>query len=654
MPELSRRSLLKLTAAGAGGALLGGLAPSVLRLDRPAQAAGSLDAVKHVVVFMQENRSFDHYFGGLSGMRGFDDRTAVLRNGTGGKTVFAQPSGSGTEYPFRLDTTVMDGQGVADLSHSWSTGHQAWHGGKSDAWVAAKGGLTMGYYTRADLPFHYALADAYTTCDAYFCSVMGPTNPNRLYVFTGMIDPTGTGGGPVTDNTEPGGGFTWTTYPERLESAGVSWKVYQQTDNYDDNALAWFANFKNAQAGNPLHDRGLATVPDVAAAIRADVTAGTLPQVSFVIAPANKSEHPPYPPAYGAALTADILNALAADQATWDSTVAFLTYDENDGFFDHIVPPTPPAGTAAEFVGGAPIGLGVRVPMVVISPWSRGGAVCSQVFDHTSVLRFLEAWTGVHEPNISDWRRAVCGDLTSAFDFGGADTSIPTLPDTAALVAAADQQHRTLPAASVPGTTAQPSQEPGTRTARPLPYQQNATARVDRAAGRLWLTMTNAGSATAHLAAYVNAYRTDGPWQYDVPASGTVSDYFSVQRYGKGKYDISLHGANGFLRRYVGDINAAGGVVEVSPALDPATGLLTVSMANTGAGAVTVTVRANAYRTDGPWQYQVAAGATVTDTWNVAAYGNHWYDLTATVDVDPLFSRRFAGHLETGQSGVTG
>jgi len=118
---------------------------------------------------------------------------------------------------------------------------------------------------------------------ANHCSVMGPTNPNRLYLWTGMIDPNGTGGGPIIDNSEPAAGFTWTTYPERLQAAGITWKVYQEADNYDDNALAWFAQYKNAAAGNPLYDRGIATVSDLVAAFQNDVTSGALPQVSWLI-----------------------------------------------------------------------------------------------------------------------------------------------------------------------------------------------------------------------------------------------------------------------------------------------------------------------------------------------------------------------------------
>ena len=157
------------------------------------------------------------------------------------------------------------------------------------------------------------------------------------------------------------------------------------------------------------------TSRDIVSAIEKDVLDGTLPQVSWIVAPEECSEHPSYPPENGADFIARVLDALTADPDVWASTVFLINYDENDGFFDHVPPPVPAPGTPDEFVGNLPIGLGPRVPMFVISPWSRGGHVCSEVFDHTSVIRFLEILTGVVEPNISQWRRALCGDLTSAW-----------------------------------------------------------------------------------------------------------------------------------------------------------------------------------------------------------------------------------------------
>jgi phospholipase C len=666
MGKMTRRRFLGASVAAVGAAAFPNF-PSALRTALATTPAGnSLFSVQHVVILMQENRSFDHYFGALQGVRGFGDRTALtLRNGN---SVFKQPNSNGSSkftLPFHLDTSSTSAQCVRDLDHTWGGTHSAWDSARFDNWVPAKSATTMGYYTRNDIPFHYALADGFTLCDSYFCSVMGPTNPNRLYLWSGSIDPNGTAGGPVTDNSETG--YRWTTYPERLQAAGVSWKVYQNgSDNYDDNALAWFAQYHNAQPGSPLYDRGMASVPkvtgntvgDIVAALESDVRNGTLPQVSWIVGPADHSEHPTHDPANGADFISRILGALTSDPSVWASTVFLINYDENDGFFDHLPPPVPPAGTPDEFVGGLPIGLGPRVPLFVISPWSRGGHVCSEVFDHTSIIRFLEVWTGVAEPNISAWRRSVCGDLISAFDFSSSTMSLPALPDTAALAAQAAQQCTSLPAPKPPNKQALPTQEPGTRPARPLPYQPNAVSSVDHAAGRLLITLSNTGAQAVHHAIYANNYRSDGPWQYDVPANtGSVSDYFSVQTYGGGKYDLSIYGPNGFLRQLVGDINAAGGQLEVTAAYDLSVSgqaKLVLTMTNNSNQAAVFTIKANAYRGDGPWTFTVAPGQSISNAWEVQAAANCWYDFSASVDVDALFARRFAGHIEVGSASVTG
>ena len=659
MHQESRRRFLTATAATAASGLL----PLGLREALAATPAGSsLSAVRHVVVFMQENRSFDHYYGTLQGVRGYGDPAALVM--TNGRSVFQQSSGASTLWPFRMDTSRTSAQCVADLDHSWLGTHAAVDGGRMDGWVAAKGSLTMGGFARADIPFHFALADAFTLCDNYFSSLQGPTNPNRLYLWTGMIDPHGTGGGPVTDNSESG--YSWTTYPERLQAAGVSWKVYQNTaDNYDDNPLAWFKQYKNAAAGTPLHDRGMSSVPkatgntvkDIAAAIRADVLGGTLPQVSWIVGPESASEHPSAAPAAGADMINQVLEALTADPAVWASTVLLLNYDENDGFFDHVVPPIPPSGTADEFVAGLPIGLGARVPMTVVSPWSRGGHVCSQVFDHTSVIRFIETWTGVREPNISAWRRAVCGDLTAALDFTSTTTSVPAMPDTATLASLAANQCSTLPAPKAPASGALPAQESGTRPARALPYQPSGGGYVDLAAGRYWITMANAGTASVHHSIHCNAYRSDGPWHYDVAPGASTKDYFSVQAYGGGKYDLTLYGPNGFRRRFAGNLHTAGASLEVDASYDfttPGQARVVLALHNAGTTAAVFTVKSNRYRSDGPWTYSVAPGATVSDYWNVQLYTGGWYDFTVTASTDAAFSRVLAGHLELGSASVTG
>ncbi|KJY43300.1 phospholipase C [Streptomyces sp. NRRL B-1568] len=637
MTPLSRRGFLGAAAGGSAAAALGALPSSLQQAMAAAGGGGTLDDVAHVVIFMQENRSFDHYFGTLKGVRGFADRS--LLRFPGGSDVLRQtrlgPLGGGVLMPWHLDTATTDAQRVRDLDHGWSGTHSAWNGGRYNNWIPAKSAWTMGYYTRADIPFQFALAEAFTVCDQYFCSVQGPTNPNRLYQWTGTIDPGGKQGGPVTDNSEKG--YGWTTYAERLEAAGVSWRVYQQQDNYDDNPLAWFKQFQSAKPDSSLYVNGLQRRS--ADAFAQDVAAGTLPAVSWVVAPEKQSEHPAYPPAYGADFTAKyVLEALAAHPEVWAKTVVFLNFDENDGFFDHVAPPVPPAGTPDEFVGGAPIGLGPRVPMTVVSPWSRGGHVHSEVLDHTSPLRFLENWTGVKEPNISAWRRTVCGDLMSAFDFGSKSVSFPALPDTAALVAACDRQDG-LPDATPPASAPRPAQEPGTRPSRGTGYGFDTTSWTDTATNRVWFKVVNTGTLGAGFTAYTVNYRAYEAWHYTVPAGGSASDYFSALTYGGGKYDIDLHGPDGYLRGFKGDVrtwkDAAKGHPEAALSPDPAApGTLRLTLTNAGGAPVVFTVSDGGKTT-------VAAGDSARLTLTAGPDGS--YDVSVTADVGDGFERRFAG-----------
>lgn len=683
-----RRFLTSMTATTAAYSLLPDNLVHAMRLPAP---TGGLEVVEHVVVFMQENRSFDHYFGSLRGVRGYGDRNALLLRDNG-RTVFYQPDGAGYVLPYGTDSHRLSG-----TPHGWADGHQAWNQGRYDRWVPAKGAHTMCHYDRADLPFYYQLADAFTICDAYHCSVMGATSPNRNYHVSGMIgnEPDGSraiGNAAYAEDTHAG--YTWTTYPERLESAGRSWRVYQEWDNYQNNNLEFFQVFKAVarkalaplgmrsmhtfygavRAANPserhtllarldegvrtltpfersLFERALRRVPDgeLASSFRADALRGRLPAVSWILAPESQCEHPSSDgPSTGSALVWQVLDALAANEKVWNRTVFLLNYDENDGYFDHIPPPVPPASAATEYAGGQPIGLGPRVPLLVVSPWSRGGYTCSELFDHTSVLRFLERVTGVAEGNISPWRRALCGDLTSALDtdiaddYPGFTRPVPT-PGTGP----------SKPAP--PSPQALPRQEPGTRRKRKLPYRPNVHTRQSPATGQIWLDMTNEGATTTHFAVYTNDHRTDGPWRYDVAPGRTVSDSFQVRVYGGGAYDLTCYGPDGFARRLTGDLDTGGATAEVSATLSSSRGgLVTLDFTNTGTTAVTFTVKANAYRTDGPWTYTVPAHSTRTDSWRAGTYGNRWYDMTVTLDTDIRFSRTFRGYIENGAHGVTG
>ncbi|HTX45422.1 MAG TPA: alkaline phosphatase family protein [Solirubrobacteraceae bacterium] len=496
--DLSRRELMRyLGVAGASTFLANGVAdwaasPAAAQLVARAaktKAHGSdLGAVDHIIFLMMENRSYDHYFGAYPRGRGFDDHP---KHSLG---VFAQdyPGGSALVpknklLPFHLDSKAGL-ECTDDLTHDWGPMHLCWNHGKMDSWVKVHtesqyegphGAMTMGYYERADLPFHWALADQFTLCDAYHCSILGPTNPNRLMAWSGTIDPSGKHGGPVThtnSTAESMWNCTWTTMHELLEDAGVSWKVYSPSNvgvsgkyaglaNYTtwhpyiynpttntemmgttDNVLPYFTAFRNPSS--KLFNKAFEQYfPNT---FVSDVKSGKLPSVSWIIPPLGFDEHPSASPMNGQYFTSLVLDALLQNEKLWSKTALFLMYDENDGWFDHVPPPTAPAGTAGEYLTNktfplgepdpdvlnfkGPLGLGVRVPCLVISPFSRGGNIATEVFDHTSQLQLVSKRFGVDVPNVSKWRQKTVGDLTSALFAGKKDTKAPKLPKTSVLL----------------------------------------------------------------------------------------------------------------------------------------------------------------------------------------------------------------------------
>jgi phospholipase C len=243
----------------------------------------------------------------------------------------------------------------------------------------------------------------------------------------------------------------------------VSWRIYQQEDNYGCNLLEQFETFRRADSNSPLFTRGMLHLPE--GQFEYDAMNDRLPTVSWIITTSTQSEHPDYMPAAGAAYVASKIDAIAANPEVWAKTAFILNYDENDGIFDHVPPPTPPPGTAGEFINGLPVGAGFRVPCIIVSPWTAGGWVCSEPFDHTSVLRLVERVTGVPVPNLTPWRRETFGDLTSAFRFDETPVGPTTLPDTAGPLTQAHYTSSTLPLPPLPGSQPQqpPTQEPGTR-----------------------------------------------------------------------------------------------------------------------------------------------------------------------------------------------
>jgi phospholipase C len=552
--NLSRRELLSyfgmLGAAGfiAEPAAAWGASKAPANLIKHAAAVkphgSDLGAVEHIIYLMMENRSYDHYFGAYEKGRGFDDHP---RKSLG---VFAQnwptaPSGmypANTLLPWHLTST--DGfECTDDLTHDWGPMHLCWNEGKMDSWVSthtsseyegARGAMTMGYYNRSDLPFYYALADNFTLCDAYHASILGPTHPNRMMANTGTIDPAGIAGGPITDtNSTPDNVWncTWTTMQEVLEEAGVSWKVYNPSNsgvagtkyaslaNYPtwietlynpianpevmtatDQILPYFTAFRDPTS--PLYAKAFNNF--FPSNFVQDIATDNLPSVSWMIPPLGFDEHPSSSPDNGMWFTSMVLEALVANPEVWSKTAVFLMYDENDGWFDHVSPPTAPAGTAGEFLSATPpklgdpdpgtlnitgpLGLGVRVPAMMISPFSRGGHVATELFDHTSQLQLVSERFGVEVPNVSGWRKNLVGDLTSTMFQSATNTSFPALPATApytpssGVCAATDQDTESGGATpSVPTSQTMPTQGGGTEPARKYFAETEESKRLPKA-----------------------------------------------------------------------------------------------------------------------------------------------------------------------------
>ena len=628
---------------------------------------GSITDVEHIVILMQENRSFDHYFGTLRGVRGFGDPFPIPVPAPPGqeRSVWFQRSAA----PPLVAPYHVPAQRAAGTPHTWPDAQLAWNHGILDAWPVHKHNHAMGHYSQAELPFQFALANTFTICDAYHCSVQAGTNPNRVFAWTGCIDPFAQGHGPVIGNSydnlgfDPDGGYAWTTYPERLQEAGVSWQVYQDlADNYADNPLAGFRSFRAAVAGAPgsdraLKERGMST--RTLDQLRADVLAGALPHVSFIVASAEGSEHPlPSSPAQGAHYTAAVLQALTADPAVWSRTVLLLMFDENDGYFDHAPPPAPPASGAPEAGGSTvttageyhvhasaeetesaalmqrPYGLGPRVPMYVISPWSRGGWVNSQVFDHTSVIRFIERRFGVMEPNISPWRRAVCGDLTSCFDFTRPDDTpfMDALPATAALAAQARLQQPDQVVAA-PALPAWPVQQSGTRRSRALPYALQVHDAVG--ADTIELAFVNHGAQGAVFHVYDKGRLEQAPRRYTVEAGKELRGHWPLA----GSYDLWVLGPHGFHRHFRGTAGAA-------PVLRAAYGAGSIAVALSNPAPVAIDCAL------GDWQLTLAPGATAARLFALQEAGN-WYDLSLRLPALPGHLRRLAGRVETGAHGIS-
>jgi phospholipase C len=710
MSDANRRDFLKLAAGTAATmAMLPGLIERAMAI--PAHnATGSIKDVEHIVVFMQENRSFDHYFGMLSGVRGFGDpRPARI---PGGRSIWAQPS---TEHP---DGYVLPYLGDSKATQSFTVdgsaqNHQAnltiFNAGRCDGWGATRElHKRMLHYGPSDLPFYYALANAFTICDAYHCSTLTQTYPNRLHLFSGCNGGGMVGGDPemtnygedetpsadmATDKPLRPGAFGWTTYAERLQDAGVSWKVYQEYDNYGDNLLSIFPAFRPCDRDSDLYRRGRSWVSEHKAgadrtrsdgeqlveAFRADLAAGTLPQISWIVTAEDLSEHPEAEPSRGEHVAAKLIEALVDHPETFARTVFIVNYDESGGFYDHMPSPVPPldaarglstvpvdgeakiyaAPAAADkkpevaHAGKQPIGLGIRVPAIIVSPWSRGGFVCSELFDHTSVLQFMEQRFGVREPNISAWRRSVCGDLTSTLDFANPnrDWSTLTLPGTDDFLDRIARSKAGV-ANAIPTVQQPTAQMPGRRRSRPLPYDLDITGRVTPEK-RFCLTMVNRGRAGAALAVYDNS-DAHAPWHYTVGAGDRLeSEQWHEVAPDLADYDLTVAGPDGLHQRYAGTLAAA--VPDVSLVRLPRDEAVELLFKNSGGTPLLFEVRFDGAYPSGSEparQVRVAPGTSARERWRLAK-DDHWYDLSVRWARDPKFLRRFAGRLDASRPGLT-
>jgi phospholipase C len=830
----SRRDFLKKAALLAAGGSLASI-QRVLAID-PAKGSTYLDA-EQVVILMQENRSFDHCYGALRGVRGFNDPRAVkLPNGN---PVWLQTTNEGETYaPFRLNIKDTKATWMSSLPHSWVDQVDARNGGKHDGWLEAKRSgrkeyghmpLTLGFYNREDIPFYYALADAFTVCDQNFCSSLTGTTPNRLYLWTGTIreEPSILSKANIRNSdVDYGSEASWKTFPERLAEAGVPWRIYQNEislssglageqeawlANFTDNPIEWFSQFnvrfspsfrrhlaiqekslaaelprleaepkpwsddltkkirsKRAQleqvrqeiakwteanfnklsqreqnlhrkafttnAGDPQY-RELTTlnykadgaperqmqVPkgDILHQFREDVRTGKLPTVSWIVAPENFSDHPGAP-WYGAWYLSETLDILAQNPEVWKKTIFILCYDENDGYFDHVPPFVPPhpdrpetgkasAGidTSVEHVrieqeegsGGraGPIGLGYRVPLLIASPWSRGGYVCSQVFDHTSILQFLEKWLGhktgrpIREENISTWRRTVCGDLTSVFrPYNGEKIDRPEPVERESFLSSIHQakfkqipngfkklQDEEIAEARKDPRSLQwlPQQENGVRPSCALPYElavdgslsADRKSFVIRFESRRELFGDRAAGAPFHVYSPAKMRSVGGSgeqfesgrtWAYAVSAGDQITDSWKLADFADAGYHLCVHGPNGFFREFRG--------TNADPLYDfklehgrngktPTTDLLLHLVNRDSERRLEVVIEDFAYG-EPIREISLAPSGTKEASATIVVkleqtFG--WYDLGIRVKEMRSFERRYAGRLETGNEGFS-
>jgi phospholipase C len=444
---------------------------------------------------------------------------------------------------------------------------------------------------------------------------------------------------------------------------------------------------------------------DVFHQFRQDVKNGKLPTVSWLVAPENFSDHPGAP-WYGAWYLSEAVDILTENPEVWKKTIFVLCYDENDGYFDHVPPFVPPVPNdpssgkvskgidlnteyvsldddlkrkSASHARGGPIGLGYRVPLVIASPWSRGGAACSQVFDHTSILMFLEKFlshkTGkeIKETNISSWRRTVCGDLTSTFTpYNGEKYTLPTFVEHDPFVESIHKaQFKGLPsgfhaltsaeieqANRTPASSVLPRQEKGTRTARPLPYELYVDGKVAanksfeiRFEARKDIFGESSAGSPFHVYCYGASFSNRA---YAVSAGDALTDTWTTEAFDKDQYHFKVHGPNGFFREFKGSINEQEVEVLCSYEKSPKkklTGNIEFTIINRSSKAVSVVITDNAYKQSAQTK-KIPAGDEIKVRVDLTkTFG--WYDSSVTIEGNTRFENRFAGRVETGSEGIT-
>lgn len=700
MGKLGRRRFLQLSATGGlAAAFWDPLIKRALAVEAYNESR-SINDVKHIVILMQENRSFDHYFGTMRGVRGYGDRFPIPLES--GRRVFEQSDGNNIVLPYRAHHKTSNAALIKGTPHDFPDMQAAWNQGKYGYWPLFKTPYSMAYYTREEIPFQYALAEAFTISDAYHCSVATGTDPNRIVFWSGSnFDPKKREAGenctdqfsepvnlrcwikghmPDPGYTYAGNALTWPTIPGVLQSAGVSWRIYQDPNNNWTGAMHGclaFESFRNAKPGSPIYENGMRHWS--LERLAEDVKNNKLPQVSWVLPSQDDSEHPsgPSSPYRGADFTHKVLDAITSNPGVWSKTVFILTFDENDGLFDHIPAPAVPSYNIDNTLAGKstldlkgmyfinegtennkekinyldkrdtisgqvrPWGMGPRVPFYIISPWSKGGWVDSQVADHTSVAQFIEKRFGVHIPAISPWHRSVSSDLTSAFDFVNPnDPVFPKLPVTSNF-AEKDAASKLLPVAAAPKIPSPLFQEKGTRYSRALPYNLNTSTALLSNERLLQLIFENDGQAGAVFHVYDLNNLDKIPKRYTVEAGKSLTDEWKINKEG---YDIEVFGPNGYFRKYTGTGETGEPHIILQYEKDPVAVSFTIG--NKGSQPVEVQIKPGAYQYNGAKTLLIPPQEKITTRWLLADNGN-WYDLY--ICMGEKFLQRFAGRVENGQ-----